>query len=359
MKILQICSARQIGGGETHLADLSNALAGRGHQIFFTLAPDSPIKDLIHNADPQNFLFARMRNALDVLSARELAKFASQNDVEIIHAHLARDYPLAALAARVARKPFVFTRHVLFPLKRLQKYVLQNVGGIIAPSKAVADALRRQNLFPPEIIETIHNGIDSERFSAVGKKSNANFTVGTIGLLTPLKGHDIFIRAAAVVSQKQPDIRFVIVGADKSSSGVNRREIENLIAELNLQSRVEIAGWTDDVRPFLHKFDLFVSASRSESFGLAIIEAMAAQIPVVATRTEGAAEIIEDGASGVLIPPEDCEKLAQIILDLADNPTRCERLGDAGRRRVENYFSLEKMVSETEEFYRRILRRQS
>jgi len=359
MKILQICSARQIGGGETHLADLSNALTGRGHQIFFALVSESPVKDLIKNAAPENVLFTRMRNALDVFSARELAKFVFQNDVEIIHAHLARDYPLAALAARTTGKPFVFTRHVLFPIKRLQKYALKNVGGIIAPSKAVADALRRQNLFPPEIIETIHNGIDPERFTRVDKNQNAFFTVGTIGHLARLKGHDVFIRAAAVVLQKRQDIRFVIVGEDKSGSGENRREIENLIAELNLQHQVEIAGWTNDVRPFLHNFDLFVSAARSEPFGLVIIEAMAARIPVVATRSEGAAEIIEDGASGVLIPLENHEKLAQTVLDLANDPARCERLGTAARRRVEESFSLEKMVSETVEFYHRVLQKSS
>ena len=93
-----------------------------------------------------------MRNALDVFSGRELAKFIVEKDIEIIHAHLAKDYPLAALAARLTGKPFVLTRHVLFPIKRLQKYALQNVGGIIAPSKAIADALRRQNLFRAEIV---------------------------------------------------------------------------------------------------------------------------------------------------------------------------------------------------------------
>lgn len=359
MRILQICSARQIGGGEKHLADLSNALAGRGHRIFFALAPSSPVKDTIKNLAPENVLFAGMRNALDVLSAHQTARFAAQNSVEIIHAHLAKDYPIAALAARIARRPFVFTRHVLFPMKRLQKFALQNVSGIIAPSKAVADALRRQNLFSPEIIETIYNGVDVEQFAQVEKNQNTNFTVGTIGHLAPIKGHDIFVRAAAIVLRKRQDIRFVIVGEDKSRSGENRRRLENLIGELNLQNYIEIAGWTDDVRPFLGKFDLFVSAARSEPFGLVLAEAMAARIPVVAARSEGATEIIEDDVSGVLVPLENHENLAQAVLDLAENSARRSRLGDAGRRRVEDKFSLEKMVSETERFYRRALRQKS
>ena len=360
MKILQICSARQIGGGERHLADLSNSLANRGHRVFFAVAPGSPVVAELDSAAPENIFFVGRRNALEVFSARRLANFIRRNEIEIIHAHLAKDYPIGAVAARLAGKPFVFTRHVLFPMKRLQKYALQNVRGIIAPSKAVADSLRRQNLFPPEIISTIHNGIDPKRFTRANKNQknqNADFIVGTIGHLAPIKGHDIFIRAAFNILQKRRNVRFIIVGEDKSRSGENRREIESLIASLNLQSNVEISGWTNDVRPFLQKFDLFVSAARSEPFGLVILEAMAARIPVIATRSEGATEIIEDETSGILIPPENHEKMAQAILDLADDSARRELLGNAGRKRVEDYFSLEKMVSETEEFYRRVLQK--
>lgn len=355
MRVLQICSARQIGGGEKHLADLSNALQGRGHEVFFALAPDSPVEKLLENADPKKVLLTKMRNALDVFAARRIAEFISQNDVEIVHAHVARDYPIAARAARIAKKPFVLTRHVLFPLKKLQKYALRNVAGIIAPSNAVADALRRQNLFPPEIIQTIHNGIDLSKFTDIEKVDNPNFTIGTIGHLAPIKGHDIFIRAAAIILQKRADFQFVIVGEDKNPSGENRRELENLIGELNLQSQVKLAGWTNDVRAILNQLDLFVSAARSEPFGLVIVEAMAAKIPVVATKSEGATEIIEDGASGILVPPENSENLAQAILDLADDPNRRNYLAIGGRKRVEEHFSLEKMVAETEVFYRRVL----
>ncbi len=215
MRVLQICSARQIGGGEKHLVDLSNALQERGHEIFFALAPDSPVEKLLENVESKNVLLTKMRNALNVFAARRIARFVAQNNIEIIHAHIARDYPIAALAAKISRKPFVLTRHVLFPLNRLQKYALQNVGGIIAQSKAIADALRRQNLFSSESIETIYNGIDLKHFAPTNKEPTATFTVGTIGHLAPIKGHDIFVRAAAIIRQKRTDIRFIIVGEDK------------------------------------------------------------------------------------------------------------------------------------------------
>jgi glycosyltransferase involved in cell wall biosynthesis len=352
MKLLQICSARSIGGGERYLADLSNSLTERGHDVFVALAPDAPLKDELSGVPKGNFLFSRMRNALDIFSAFELADFARRNNIEIIHAHLARDYPLAALTARIANKPFVLTRHVLFPLKRLQKYFLKNVRGIIAPSNAIAESIKKQNLFSPDKITIIRYGIHLKHFSRVEKTPDETFVVGTIGHLAPIKGHDVFVRAAAIVLKKQPNIRFVIVGEDKLPSGKNRRELEDLIGQLNLKSKIELAGWTDDVRPFLQKFDLFVSAARAEAFGLVIVEAMLYGLPVVATRSEGATEIIEDGTSGILTPNEDAEAMANTILELFEDENERERLNSNARRRVEEHFSLDRMVTKTEEFYR-------
>jgi glycosyltransferase involved in cell wall biosynthesis len=355
MKILQICSARSIGGGERYLADLSNSLVSRGHEVFVALAPDAPLADELFAVPKNNILFSRMRNALDIFSAFELADFVRRNDIEIIHAHLARDYPLAAIAARLAKKPFVLTRHVLFPLKRLQKIILRNVGGIIAPSNAIADSLEKQNLFSPDIISIIRYGINLGHFSPTEKTPNKDFVVGTIGHLAAIKGHDVFVRAAHIVLKKQQNIRFIIVGEDKSHSGENRRELEDLIARLDLKSKIELAGWTDDVRPFLQKFDLFVSAARAEAFGLVMVEAMVFGLPVIATCSEGALEIIEDGTSGVLVPNEDSEILAEKILDLFENKEKREHLIRNGQQRVEEHFSLERMVIKTEEFYRGVL----
>lgn len=355
MRILQICSARQIGGGERYVADLSNSLGEHGHDVFAALAPDAPLVDELSGVAENNILFSRMRNALDVSSAYELSDFVRRNKVEIIHAHLGRDYPLAALAAKLSKTPFVLTRHVLFPLSRLQKFLLKQVCGIIAPSNAIAESLEKQNLFSPDKIKIIHYGINLNHFLPFEKSPNKNFTVGTIGHIAPIKGHDVFVRAARIVLQKRENIRFLIVGEDKSHTGENRRELEDLIARLELKSKIELAGWTDDVRPFLRKFDLFVSAARAEAFGLVMVEAMLSALPVIATKSEGAMEIIEDGESGVLVPNEDAEALATAILELLGNKAKREHLIENGRRRVEKNFSLARMVSQTEEFYRSVL----
>ena len=355
MRILQICSAHTVGGGETHLIDLSNSLADLGHDIFAALPPGSPVKPSL-TLPEKNFLETNLRNAIDIKSAIEVAKFAKDNDIDLLHAHVGRDYPLAALASRLSKVPYVLTRHVLFPLKRLQKITLKNVGGVIAPSQAIADAVRNQQLFPPEKIETILHGINIEHFSSDFKTGNGMFTVGTVGHLSPIKGIDIFARAAKLVLEKQPEIRFVVVGEDKAATGKNRKEIENLITRLKIQDQVELAGWTDDIRPFFQDFDLFVSSAREEPFGLVMVEAMASKTPVLATRNQGALEIIEDGTSGLLVALNDPKMLAAKVLELYEDRELLNRIALNGYQRALQSFSLDKMVKRTVRFYESVLR---
>src|SRR4030095_15171744 len=99
MRILQICSAREIGGGERHLADLANNLAERGHEVFAAIAPGSPVRAELSSLTSENIIELPMRNALSVRSGLRLARFVRERQIEIVHAHVARDYPLAALAA--------------------------------------------------------------------------------------------------------------------------------------------------------------------------------------------------------------------------------------------------------------------
>jgi glycosyltransferase involved in cell wall biosynthesis len=368
MRILQICSARAIGGGERHLIDLTNALAGKGHDLYAALAPNSPLRSELITALPeQNIITLRLRNALDVGSALRLARFARERNIEIIHAHMARDYPIAALAAHSAGQlPYILTRHVLFPLNKLQRFALRRVARVISVSQAVADNLRAQKIFPEQRIAIIPNGIRANLFFREADASSrvlwrerlnarAAFFIGIVGHLAPIKGQEDFLRAAALIAERRKDTDFVIIGEDKARGGEHRARLERLIAELDLRERVHLLGWLDDVIPVLGALDLAVSASRAEPFGLAIIEAMASGAPVIATISEGAREIIEDGVTGKLVPIGDTEALAKAIDELLDNPSSRKRMATRARQTVCERFSLEQMVAATEEVYRTAL----
>jgi glycosyltransferase involved in cell wall biosynthesis len=301
-----------------------------------------------------------LRNALNVRSALALARFVREKQIEIVHAHMARDYPLAALATGRSEAQLVLTRHVLFALNPIHKLTLRRTARVIAVSEAVADSLRTRNIFPPERITTIHNGIDIERFAA-GRKPAATgsaqdqFRVGMVGHLAQIKGQEDFVRAAALVCKERDDVQFIIAGEDKSSSGENRATIENLIRELGLDRQIQLPGWVPNVAQFLPTLDVFVSPARSEPFGLSIVEAMAAGVPVVSTESEGAAEILDDSQTGLLVPIGDVESIAGAIIALLDNKAERDRLATNAARVARERFSLKQMVDRTEEVYREIL----
>jgi glycosyltransferase involved in cell wall biosynthesis len=357
MRILQVCSVTTFGGGERHLADLSHALADLGHEVYAASVPGSPLwAELSFLTKGSTLALSRLNYVKNLIG---LTGFVRAHGIEIVHAHAARDYHLAALAVRLAsRGRLVLTRHALFPLREINRPFLSGAGRVIAVSQAVAESLRRSGVIESSKVTVVHNGIDTERFArsvaAAGAGDFPNL-VGTVGHLAPIKGHDVFVRAAALISARRRGVRFVVIGEDKSPQMGYRKFLERLIAELGLSGSVQMPGWQDDIPGLLSSFTLFVSAARSEPFGLSIVEAMAAGLPVVAAASEGALEIIEDGLSGKLVPVGDPESLAEAIHDLLDDPFERSRLGRNALLAARQRYSLARMASDTERVYSEVL----
>jgi glycosyltransferase involved in cell wall biosynthesis len=365
LKILQISSAQTLGGGERHLADLVNGLADRGHEVYLALRPKSPLVGELKKVAKENVTTLPLRNSLDAKSARELSKLVRRSKIQIVHAHMARDYPLAAYAVRQNKEArLIVTRHVLFRLSRLHRITLSGASRIIAVSEAVASQVRSDGVAGPEKISVVLNGIDPTGFEEARRKFDREqflhswnlpdncLLLGTVGELTPLKGQAEFLQAAAQVLKQHSNAFFFIAGIDHSQENKNRNALERLIEELNLTERVRLVGWLEDLAQLYCALDVFVSASHTESFGLAIAEAMASGAAIVATETEGAKEIIQPGETGLLVPLRDVDKLAEAVLELLGDKDRRVRLGRAAHQSVVAQFGVERMINETEEIYR-------
>ena len=347
------------------MADLVNDLAGRGHEVYLALRPKSPLIRELKKVVRENVTTIPLRNSLDAKSARELSKLVRKHRIQIVHAHMARDYPLAAYAVRQNKDArLIVTRHVLFRLSRLHRITLSGASRIIAVSKAVASQLRSDGVAAPEKISVVLNGINTTGFEEARPKFDRQqflrswnlpdncLLVGTVGELTPLKGQAEFLQAAAQVLKQHPNAYFFVAGIDHSQGHRNRTALEHLIEELNLTERVRLVGWLENLAQLYCALDVFVSASHTESFGLAIAEAMASGAATVATETEGAREIIQPGETGLLVPVRDVDKLSEAVLELLDNKDRRILLGGAAQRSVVTQFSVERMIDETEEIYR-------
>ena len=356
MRVLHISSARSIGGGERHVIDLSNQMTMRGHAVFLALAAGSPLAARLDAIPSERIESFPLRNAVDIVSAMGIARFVRSNDIQLINAHLARDYPIAAMAARLAGVPYVITRHVLFPMSRLHRILLRKASYAIAVSNAVARNLKRERIFKDEKIATIRYGLDVRRFEISARDNDLLLRVGAIGNLDPVKGFDVLIKAVERVHGENKGVRFEIVGEDRSDDGRHRKALELLIARLDLQEVVRLSGWSDDVARKLAGFDVFVSSSRSESFGFVIAEAMLTGLPVIATETEGAKEIISDLPLGMLVPIDSPEALANTMSELLGDEMKRRQLAKFGRQHIEEHFSLDRVVAETEKLYDKVIR---
>lgn len=365
MRILQITSAKTFGGGERHLIDLCKGLTGRGHEVFVAIRPTNEWQEKFGFLPPENILRVSLRNSLGVLSARRIAAFTRKNKVQIIHAHVARDYIPASIASLLVKKAkFVLTRHVLFPLQPFNRFALKNLSKAIAVSSAVEASL--QKVFPANKIATIPNGIEIEKWAGADhQKLREEFRflheipfdaplIGTVGELIVLKGQRDFVLAANEVAKRFPEARFVVVGKDNSLDKHFRRELKRLVKVFRLDDRFLWLDWVEDTAPLLAALDIFVSASHSESFGLAILEAMATGNAVVATETAGAKELL--GTEDVFVPVKDPVALAGKICSLLADEKRGAKLGAAVQQMAGEKFSLGRMIDETEKLYEAVLR---
>ena len=365
MRILHVSSAVDFGGGEKHIVDLSRALTARGHDVYLALRPTNKWQARVDYLEQEKILHVSIRNSFGVFSAKRIADFVKENEIDIVHAHVARDYIPASIACIAAKRAkFVVTRHVMFPLKPFNRFALKNLSRAIGVSPAVGNALKQ--VFPNEKIRVIPNGINFDSTDEAQRlKQRLEFRefhsippeallVGSVGQLIPLKGQRDLVLAAAEVVKVVPAARFVIVGKDHAVDKKFRQELRRLAKVSGLDEHILWLDWTDDLQTLFAAIDLYVSPSHSESFGLATLEAMAAGLPVVATETDGSLELLE--RKETLVPFGEPVRLAERMSNLLNDESSRRLLGDELRQRANENYSIEKMVDRLESLYQEILK---
>lgn len=297
--------------------------------------------------------------------------------IQIVHTYNFYPNVFALPAARLARAPLVLasirdTGVYQTPMqKHAQRIVCRLAHGIVVNAEAVRRWLVEEG-YRPENIVVIRNGVDLSRFEARGDGARVRRELGVpegapivavVSRLHELKGLDYFLQAAATVAGRYPDVRFLIVGdryglkdGTVVREGAYRAELEGLALRLGIAHRVVFTGFRLDIPELLAEVAVSVLPSLSEGLSNSLLESMAAGVPVVATRVGGSPEAVEDGVSGLLVPPRDASALARAMDALLGDPALARRLGLAASRRIADHFSLESMTRELERLYRRLLR---
>jgi glycosyltransferase involved in cell wall biosynthesis len=366
MKILHINSSDNWGGGEVYTINLCNKLRVKGHEITLACRQDSAIKK-IASGNNLNVLELHLYGAIDIISAFNLYRYCKKKSIDIIHAHLARDYWIAGYVKFFFPEiHIVFTRHLLKPIQPtfFHERLFKKVDMIIAVTDAVNNSLATQNLFPADRIITIYNGIDTSLFasakSGILRKELAldrNVKlVGMVGQISVHKGSSLFINSAAIVCQQYPDAIFIIVG-DDFKNGKYIDELKQLSVRLGIADKVMFLGMRTDVPAIMKDLDIFVLASRNEPFGLVLTEAMAAGTPVIATNAGGAAEIVIDNKTGILVDVNKKASLPDAIISLLKDEKTAQALAKSGQKRAFEKFDLGRMVDEIISVYNSVIKR--
>lgn len=269
----------------------------------------------------------------------------------------------AILAAKMLSVPCIcHIRQTRVPIKR-EKLVIPWINKILVLNQKALEEYRKY--VPSEKVCLIYNGIDLEEYTVregalkeIKKEFDLNDSdsiVGIVGRLVEGKGHDDFLKAAAIIENKKSNVKFLIVGDDPTRDKRTKKKLKKLTKNLSLNDDVIFTGWRDDIKDIMSIFDILVMPSQAEGLPNTILEAMALCKPVVATNVSGPSEIVIDGKTGFLIPPNNPSALAEAILKLLKNGELAASMGEAGRKRVERLFDIRKTVRQLEQIYEEIL----
>lgn len=286
----------------------------------------------------------KVLNACDLISIVKIMRIALTEKADIILANLGKEYWPAAVAARLLRKKIILVRHQRDRIRKTTRWLMNyNVDAVIAVSNAVRDVLLSSGI-SGEKIRVVHNAIPLDRFDAsrIDRGSvrremgiaEDDMVIGTVGKLHSGKGVYALLNAAGRIYHDFQSLKLLFVGDGPEKEGMIRQA-----GALGIRDRVVMAGLRQDVERMYSAMDIFALPSDNEGMPTVLIEAMAMNIPVIATPVGGVTEIIDNEENGLLVPPGDEKLLADSIMRFLADREFASRLAAKGRQTVESEFS--------------------
>jgi len=357
---IHIDTATTWRGGQNQVLLTALGLREKGHRTLLVAHPDGELRRRAEEG--LDFIALAPSHELDLKAGWKLSRLLNRLKPDLVHAHDPHGVSMAALAismSSVAPPPLVVSRRVDFHLKTnsFSRWKYRQAAAFIAASDAIAAILTADGVDPSRIV-TVHEGVDVERIARITPVSlHTEFWLPThapvvmnIGALVPHKGQRNLIDAAAAVRRGVPDAHVVILG-----EGTLRATLEHHIRHLNLEKHVLLPGFRADVLALLKSADLFAMSSETEGLGTSVLDAMACGKAVVGTSAGGIPEIVEDGVTGLIVPPRDPQALAAAITRLLADEQLRARMGAAGLARVRERFTVDRMIEGTLRVYERVL----
>ena len=353
----------QPAGAEKVVAELARRLPSRGFDVRVLCLEDerAPIGAELA-AEGVAVEGLRLSRRRTLACAREIGRRLPERrplilHAQLIHANLAARHAFARLPARKrAGMHVISTVQVIERRFRPWHFLLDRLTARhcdleVCVSKEVEQFQREKTGLPASFFRVVENAVDTARFAPPPGHSRPKGPprVVSVGRLNRQKDFPTLLRAWREVERSRPDARLMVAG-----SGPQSRQLRALATDLGLRN-IEFAGFVKEVPALLHTADVYVQSSRWEGLPLAVIEAMAAQLPVIVTDAQGMRTVIDDGRTGLKVPEADAAALARAILSLLADPARARQLGAAAREEAQSRFSVDRMVDEYVAVYREVL----
>jgi len=381
--ILHLIESLNMGGAQKIICQLASAVSedGYNHSIC-SLLQSGPYEKIIRDEGIDLTVLHLKRRSIILFPLfvydlfrlfKRLSNIVKKKQIDVLHAHLPDSSLIAIVIGWLTGTPVVLTVHNNFslPSKRNAPFrdavrtfvtnaVFKRADYIITVGNDIRDSLI--NVLGDKVtIKTVYNGIDYPRYSSSDGLDSLRFRqslsvssdaqlISMVGRLEKQKGHVYLIAAAAQLKEKYPDVVFLLVG-----EGGLREQLVAQAQYYKIEDNIRFLGNRDDVPAILRVSDLFVLSSIYEGIPLVILEAMAAGLPVVATNIAGSRELIESGVDGVLAESEDPEAIAQAIDSMLSDVGRSREMSVRAQIKVKERFTLQKMVSGTEDVYQEVL----
>jgi L-malate glycosyltransferase len=356
---------KTLGGGERIVLRLAALLPQYGYRasiLTFFAHPESAGLQ----SPPCSIYLLPIQRTYDLTALRaslDLRRFLKEQRIQIVQTFFESSDLWTGLVAKAASDAkLIWSRRDMGILRdRKHSVAYRLMAGLPDKVFAVSEEVRRHCIevdgIDPSRVQTIYNGLDLAEWANIAQpaKRPGESMVVTVGNIRRVKGHDIFIKASAAVVLQFPNASFSIAGDVLEPDYFE--ELQTLIRELNLSDHFHFIGEVTNLREHLSAADIFVLPSRSEGFSNAIVEAMAASLPVVVTNVGGNAEAVQDGVSGVIIPSEDVEALSAAIILLLSNPSKATQMGVEGKKLAAERFTTDAMMRQITGAYASVLKR--
>jgi len=361
IKVIQVIPSMNVGGREKVVLDiLENLNRDRFDLELVCLGDEGTMYDRFKATEVPIWFF-RKKPGFKPGMFLDLYKFFKKHHYHIVHSHNPGAFIYSAVASCLAGTSVLinsehgYGSEISWRKKNVESVLANRCYLTLAVSNDLRNLLAARPFCDAGKVQTLYNGIDVVKYTSSTMRyvvrsslgiSNRQILIGTVGRLAAVKDYKTLIRGFEIFHRSFPESRLVIVG-----EGGEKEALTQLSNELALNDKILFTGERNDIPDLLSGMDIFVLSSVSEGISITLLESMAAQLPVVATAVGGNVEVVEDGLTGLLVPAQNPDKIAEALVSLCESESMSHSFGESGKKRVEKYFSIQHMIEKLEIIY--------